>query len=70
MTMVLFNPNAFQIKKMELLTDDDIHLNFGAQIQCFHSGTSLHEYLEKQDWNNHNLLLMSSGTFDGLVVDF
>lgn len=38
------------------------------KMEVFTSTTALEEYLEKQDWKQHDLLMMSSGHFGGMDI--
>jgi UDP-N-acetylmuramate: L-alanyl-gamma-D-glutamyl-meso-diaminopimelate ligase len=38
-------------------------------VQVFTKGSDLKEYLSKQNWQETNLLMMSSGNFDGLDLN-
>jgi len=64
--IVFFNPNKVTQKKLEPLSDQDIKSAFGTTTQVFTSSNEMEDYLTKMDWENKNLLLMTSGNFDGL----
>ncbi len=68
--IVYFNPHTFELKRMEVLTEADIHNHFGTDVKVFTKPEELHQFLSNQSWQNQNLLLMSSGTFNGMAIDF
>ena len=50
--------------------EDELRKAFGRNdLHLFTDAASLSDYLLQQDWNNRNLLLMSSGNFGGLDID-
>ncbi|MEQ9592741.1 MAG: Mur ligase family protein [Cyclobacteriaceae bacterium] len=64
--IVFYNPAKVSQKKLEPLSDQDIKSAFGSATQVFISNTEMADHLTKMDWKNKNLLLMTSGNFDGL----
>jgi UDP-N-acetylmuramate: L-alanyl-gamma-D-glutamyl-meso-diaminopimelate ligase len=65
--MVYFNPHALSLKRLPEITVEDVKKEFGhPDLQVFNDSEKLHERLLNMDWKNKNLLLMSSGNFDGL----
>ena len=67
--VVFFSPHALALKKLPMLSPDDIKKSFGkAGILIFSDAAEFQDFLLKQKWENSNLLLMSSGNFDGLQV--
>ncbi len=66
---VYFNPHTIEHKKLAPLTTEQVRLAFGTNnVQVFTDSQKLMDLLRTMDWNNSNLLLMTSGNFDG--VDF
>jgi UDP-N-acetylmuramate: L-alanyl-gamma-D-glutamyl-meso-diaminopimelate ligase len=64
---ILLNPQKVASKGLESISEVDIKKAFNNQsIQVFDSGDKLLAFLERQSWTNKNLLMMSSGTFEGL----
>jgi UDP-N-acetylmuramate: L-alanyl-gamma-D-glutamyl-meso-diaminopimelate ligase len=54
---------------MPPLQPEDIKQAFGNEnIQVFNDSQQLTAYLHSLDWNNQNLLLMSSGTYDNMDI--
>jgi UDP-N-acetylmuramate: L-alanyl-gamma-D-glutamyl-meso-diaminopimelate ligase len=67
--IIYFNPKTLVNKRLEPISEQDILQSFAhPKLKVFTDSEALKEFLEQQDWQNKNLLLMSSGTFDG--IDF
>ena len=65
--IVYFSPEAIAHKKLEPITEDQVHSSFNREdLLVFTDSEKLKIYLKSQNWENTNLLMMSSGTFDGL----
>lgn len=65
--LVYFNPKAIEHKKLPMLSKGEVREAFAANnVQVFNDAVEIVNFLKKQDWNNANLLLMSSGNFDGV----
>jgi UDP-N-acetylmuramate: L-alanyl-gamma-D-glutamyl-meso-diaminopimelate ligase len=65
--IVYFNPHAIAIKKLPPITGDQIRVGFdNGKVEIFNDSGLLQERLLKESWNDKNLLMMSSGNFDGL----
>ena len=65
--IVYFNPEAIAHKKLEPISKEQVHTAFGREnLLVFTDSIELEEYLKSLNWNNKNLLMMSSGTFDGI----
>jgi UDP-N-acetylmuramate: L-alanyl-gamma-D-glutamyl-meso-diaminopimelate ligase len=68
--IVYFSPNAISHKKLEPITKQQVHSAFNREdLLVFTDSEKLKYYLKSQNWNNHNLLMMSSGTFDALNIE-
>ncbi|MFA6260226.1 MAG: Mur ligase family protein [Bacteroidia bacterium] len=67
---VLFSKHALEMKKMPMLTENEVADAFGEGVKVFSDKTALHQYLRHQYSGKENMLLMSSGTFDGMPTDF
>lgn len=64
---VYFSEHTLAMKKLPPISKDDIQTAFGHKnLKVFTNNTILAESLLAMNWKNHNLLLMSSGTFNGL----
>ncbi|MGD1895140.1 MAG: UDP-N-acetylmuramate--L-alanine ligase [Cyclobacteriaceae bacterium] len=65
--IVYHNPEVSKHKKLEPLMDDQLKKAFDQDdILIFTQTQELKNYLTEQQWDNKNLLMMSSGTFGGL----
>ncbi|MCH8317806.1 MAG: peptidoglycan synthetase [Bacteroidetes bacterium] len=68
--VIYFNPKTLEHKKMEPLNNEDIKSAFNLKGAMIFTETHLlKEYLQEQNWENKNLLLMSSGNFDGMDLE-
>jgi UDP-N-acetylmuramate: L-alanyl-gamma-D-glutamyl-meso-diaminopimelate ligase len=66
---VYFNPHAIEAKKLKPLTADSVERAFDTKhLTVFTDSQALIRELKSIDWKDKNLLLMSSGNFDG--IDF
>jgi len=64
--MVYFNPKTLVHKKLPPLTTDQIREAFGrSDLLVYNEADLLLQKLLMMDWNNQNLLIMTSGNFDG-----
>jgi UDP-N-acetylmuramate: L-alanyl-gamma-D-glutamyl-meso-diaminopimelate ligase len=65
--IVYFNPHAIKIKKLPDLSPEEVKVGFANdRLEIFHNSARLRERLEMEKWENKNLLMMSSGDFDGM----
>ena len=65
--MVYFSEHALQLKKLPPLSAEQVKEAFGNdRLQVFTDSSKMVETLKTIDFRNTNLLLMSSGNFDGL----
>jgi UDP-N-acetylmuramate: L-alanyl-gamma-D-glutamyl-meso-diaminopimelate ligase len=65
--IVYFSPHALALKKLPPLTVEQVKQAFNRKdLQIFTDSSALKNYLLAMDWTNKNLLMMSSGNFDGL----
>lgn len=65
--IVFYNPEKFTLKNLPLITEEEIKQAFGnSSLQLFSDSSKLEEFLTSQQWNNKNLLMMSSGNFGGI----
>ena len=64
---VYYNPDSKKQKAERKLQREDLIQAFNfEQLQIFTDIHALEQYLTAKNWENHNLLMMSSGTFKGL----
>lgn len=66
---VYFNPHTIQLKKLPPITKEQVKQAFNNQkIEVYTDSGKLLKDLLNTDWKDKNLLMMSSGNFDG--IDF
>ena len=67
MAFVYYNPDTIKHKKLDSISSDDVLRAFYTDnVRVFTDSSLLVQELKSINWNNKNLLLMSSGNFDGL----
>ena len=67
--VVFFSKAAIAHKKLEDISVEQVHRAFGRQdLKVFTDSKDLQLFLKSLEWTNRNLLMMSSGNFDG--IDF
>ena len=65
--VVYFNPHAIKLKKLDPITRVDILKAFqNENLEVFDDSNELKAFLLQQNWKNTNLLMMSSGNYDGI----
>jgi UDP-N-acetylmuramate: L-alanyl-gamma-D-glutamyl-meso-diaminopimelate ligase len=68
--IVYFSPEAIAHKNLEPITKQQVHSAFNREdLLVFTDAKKLEDYLKSQNWDNKNLLMMSSGTFDGIEIE-
>ena len=68
--IVYYNTHVIEHKRLENITEEEVKVAFGrSDIHIFTSTEKLQDYLKSFDYKGFNLLLMSSGNFDGVNVD-
>jgi UDP-N-acetylmuramate: L-alanyl-gamma-D-glutamyl-meso-diaminopimelate ligase len=66
---VFFSPHALELKRLPPLSADKIVAGFAKKgLTVLHKKEDLADWLIKQSYKNANLLLMSSGNYDGLDI--
>ncbi len=67
---VYFNPHTIELKKLPVITKEQVKNAFNNQkLKVYTDSSELFQDLLAMEWNNRNLLLMSSGNFDGIDFD-
>lgn len=67
--IVYFNPHTIELKKLPSITKEQVKEAFANQeLEVYTNSDKLLGDLLKMDWDHKNLLMMSSGNFDG--IDF
>jgi len=65
--MVYYNPHTIEHKKLNSIMESQVQSAFGGDnIKIYTHSSALISDLKKINWENKNLLMMSSGNFDGL----
>lgn len=65
---VYYSQHALQLKKLPSLDPEQVRADFGGDVDVFTDSKVMVERLKAMVWHNANLLMMSSGNFDG--IDF
>jgi len=68
--VVFYSKHALEMKKLEMLNEEEIASNFGNDVIVFSDKHKLHDFIKSKYSGKENLLLMSSGTFDGMELNF
>jgi UDP-N-acetylmuramate: L-alanyl-gamma-D-glutamyl-meso-diaminopimelate ligase len=64
--IVYFNPHTIEHKKLEPITEQQVEEAFDSPgLMVSTDSDQLFAYLKSRNWNNANLLLMTSGNFSG-----
>jgi UDP-N-acetylmuramate: L-alanyl-gamma-D-glutamyl-meso-diaminopimelate ligase len=67
---VYFNPHTVAHKKLKPISPEQVSEAFGRKdLQVYNDSARLLADLKKLTWNNANLLMMSSGNFDGIRTE-
>ena len=65
---VYFSKHALQLKKLPPLDPDEVRRAFGNNVEVFTDSAAMVTKVKAMEWKDANLLIMSSGNFDG--IDF
>ena len=65
---VYFSQHALQLKKLPPLDPEEVRRAFGGDVEVFTDSTAMVTKVKAMEWKDANLLMMSSGNFDG--IDF
>ena len=67
--VVFYSAHALELKRMPPLDPDHVKSGFGTKgLIVFNSAQELSQWLRAQSYQRTNLLLMSSGNYDGLDI--
>ncbi|MFU8843892.1 MAG: UDP-N-acetylmuramate--L-alanine ligase [Bacteroidales bacterium] len=67
LAIVYFNPHAVALKRLPPLTEEQIKTAFGRpDLLVYNDSKELMNKLQEMKWTQMNLLMMSSGNFDGI----
>ena len=68
--IVYYNHHTIEHKRLENITEDQVKAAFKRDdLVIFTDSNGLQKYLKAQNYDDYNLLLMSSGNYDGIDVD-
>ena len=65
---VYFSQHALQLKKLPPLDPEEVRKAFGGNVEVFTDSAAMVAKVKAMEWQRANLLMMSSGNFDG--IDF
>ncbi len=66
---VYYSPKTLEHKRLEAITKEEVKAAFNSEnVEVFTESSDLLDQLKSENWNKKNLLMMSSGNFNG--VDF
>ena len=69
MAWVYYNPETIKHKKLAFFSPQSVYKAFDcSNTEVFTDSKVLYEMIRSIDWDNKNLLIMTSGNFDG--IDF
>ena len=67
---VFFSPHALQLKRLKPITTEQVKEAFqNPKLKVYTDSQKLLADLLKTDWKDKNLLMMSSGNFDGIDLN-
>lgn len=64
--LVYFSPDVVLHKKLEPISIDQVKNAFGGNVSVFNKTEDVLNFIREKHWKNKVLLMMSSGTFDGI----
>ncbi|RDV15889.1 peptidoglycan synthetase [Pontibacter diazotrophicus] len=68
--IVYFSPKTIEHKRMEMLTEDELKIAFeNERLHVFNDAEALQKHLTSRNWQNANLLLMSSGNYNNMKME-
>ena len=68
--IVFFSPHALQLKRLKPITTEQVKVAFhNPKLQVYTDSQELLADLLKTNWKDKNLLMMSSGNFDGIDLN-
>ncbi|MFA6949414.1 MAG: Mur ligase family protein [Lentimicrobiaceae bacterium] len=69
--MIYYSRHALELKKLPYFNKETVIEAFGRNdINVFNESNQIVDYLHNIEWKNTNLLMMSSGDFDGINLKF
>lgn len=67
--IVYFSPDVVSHKKLEPISKELVFEGFNGGVEVMTNTEEVRNYIQSIDWKNKVLLMMSSGTFDGIDYD-
>jgi len=64
--IVYFSPEVVKHKKLEPITKEQVQEAFGGKVIVMNETADVLAHIRSKNWNQHVLLMMSSGNFDGI----
>jgi UDP-N-acetylmuramate: L-alanyl-gamma-D-glutamyl-meso-diaminopimelate ligase len=64
--LVYFNHEVVKHKKLDPITEEMVLDAFGGKVKVMSQTSDVLNYIKNKNWNDSVLLMMSSGTFDGI----
>ena len=65
---VYFNPHVLEHKRLPSISPDEVKSAFGGNIEVYTDSAKMIADLKAMNWKDVNLLMMSSGNFDGVNI--
>ncbi len=67
---MFYSPKAVAHKKLPELKQEDVYQAFNRKdLKVFTDTQELQDYLKQKNWQDTNLLIMTSGNFEGMNID-
>jgi UDP-N-acetylmuramate: L-alanyl-gamma-D-glutamyl-meso-diaminopimelate ligase len=65
---VYFNPHVIEHKRLAAINPDEVKQAFGGNVEVYTDSAKMIGDLKTMQWKDTNLLMMSSGNFDGVNI--
>jgi UDP-N-acetylmuramate: L-alanyl-gamma-D-glutamyl-meso-diaminopimelate ligase len=69
LAIVYYNPHTIEHKKLSPISETQVLKAFGDHVKVYTNAELLYSDLLNMEWNHKNLLMMSSGNFDGMNMN-
>lgn len=66
---VFYNPEVIEHKRLQTISKEDVKNGFGDNVEIFTNSKDLQTELQKINYQNKVLLMMSSGNFSGINIE-
>jgi UDP-N-acetylmuramate: L-alanyl-gamma-D-glutamyl-meso-diaminopimelate ligase len=66
LALVYYNPEVVKHKKLDPISNEQVYSGFGGNVIVTNKTADVLKFIREQDLSNSVLLMMSSGTFDGI----